>query len=69
VLLLRKQIRYVMKAISWRLVATATTICITFAFTGSVIISSGVGVAEFFIKILVYYLHERLWDLVPFSEK
>lgn len=66
--MLKKQVRYFAKAISWRLVATVTTICITFAFTGNIVISSGVGIVDFFIKILVYYLHERLWDLIPWEK-
>lgn len=64
---MEKHIRSFLKAISWRIVATLTTICIVFAFTGDVFVSGGVGVVESLIKIFVYYLHERIWLLIPFG--
>ncbi|MBC7130689.1 DUF2061 domain-containing protein [Candidatus Bathyarchaeota archaeon] len=65
---MEKRIRSFLKAVSWRIFATITTMCIVFAFTGNVVVSSGVSIAEFLVKIFVYYLHERLWELVPLGK-
>ena len=49
------------KAFSWRLVATATTALIAYAITGEVDTALLIGGIEFFLKIGIYYLHERIW--------
>lgn len=66
---MEKPVRSLMKAVSWRVVATLTTIILVFIFTGNIIISGGVGFAEFFVKIAVYYLHERFWNLLDFGRE
>lgn len=66
---MEKHVRSFAKAISWRIVATLTTMLLVFAFTGSLMISGGVGIAELVVKILVYYLHERVWNMVDFGRE
>lgn len=39
-------VRSMMKAISWRIVATLTTILLVFVFTGDLVVSGGVGLTE-----------------------
>lgn len=53
--------RHIAKAVSYRFVGTITTIIISYLFTGSFVISTGIGVVEFVIKPLNYFLHERFW--------
>jgi uncharacterized membrane protein len=53
--------RHIAKAISYRFVGTATTIMISYFFTGNIVISSGIGFIEFIIKPLNYFIHERVW--------
>lgn len=50
-----------MKAISWRIFATLTTVIITFVITHKVDFALYVGFFEFFSKIFLFYLHERVW--------
>lgn len=64
---MEKPVRSVLKAISWRIVATVTTILLAFAFTGNWTISASIGVAEVIVKIAVFYMHERLWNLTNFG--
>ena len=64
---MEKRMRSILKAISWRIVATITTILLAFLFTGNWTISASIGVVEVFVKIAVYYLHERLWNLSNFG--
>jgi uncharacterized membrane protein len=58
-------LRSVLKAFSWRVVATTTTASIAFIVTGEVGTALMIGGIEFVFKIFVYYAHERLWELVP----
>ena len=51
-----------LKTISWRICATLTTITIVFIFTGHLVISLGVGVTEVIVKMILYFVHERLWE-------
>ena len=58
-------VRSILKALSWRFVATFTTIIIAWVFTGEIDTALKVGAVEFLLKFLIYYLHERAWQLVP----
>ena len=58
-------IRSVLKGVSWRIIATTTTTTIAWLATGDVTTALTIGGFEFFIKLFVYYLHERAWLLVP----
>lgn len=49
------------KAFSWRIVATLTTALIAYAITGEIDTALWIGGIEFFLKIGIYYAHERLW--------
>jgi uncharacterized membrane protein len=66
---MEKPVRSLMKAISWRIVATLTTILLVFVFSGNLVLSGEVGSAEFFSKIVVYYVHERAWNMLGFGRK
>jgi len=59
------RLRSLIKAISWRIVATATIIAIAYFTTGDIKIAVTIGVLEFFIKLALYYVHERAWQTVP----
>lgn len=49
------------KAFSWRIVATLTTAMIAYVITGEMDTALWIGGIEFFLKIGIYYAHERLW--------
>ena len=61
------QVRSVAKAISWRIVATLTTMFLVFVFTGNLVVSGGVGLTEIFAKVFIYYVHERVWNKLNFG--
>lgn len=61
--------RTVVKAISWRVIATLTTMIIVFLFTRKFVLTLGVGAAEVIAKITFYYLHERLWQVISWGKK
>jgi len=60
--------RSLAKAISWRIFATLTTMLLVFAFTGNLVISESVGLAELVSKIVIYYVHERIWNALHFGK-
>ena len=49
------------KAVSWRMVATLTTAMSAYAMPGETDSAVWIGGIEFFLKIGIYYAHERLW--------
>jgi adenylylsulfate kinase len=61
--------RSVLKALSWRMIATTATMSIVFAFTGKLGLSTSVGVVEVIVKMSLYYLHERLWGSIAFGRQ
>ena len=64
-ILRESRLRSVLKALSWRVVATSTIILIALFTTGDIEMALEIGFIEFFIKFALYYLHERAWQLAP----
>ena len=59
-------VRSIVKGISWRIIATSDTFLVVFIITClldqcSVENAIKIGVIEFFLKLLIYYAHERVW--------
>lgn len=59
------RLRSVLKAFSWRIVATSTLIGIAYFTTGDISLALEMGFIEFFLKFLLYYMHERAWQMAP----
>ncbi len=64
---MEKRLRSLAKTISWRIVATLTTVALVFVFTRNLEISFNVGGLELIVKTAIYYLHERAWNLTDFG--
>ena len=54
----------VIKTLSWRVLATATTFPISWLVTGSLAMGAGIATIEFWAKLVLYYGHERAWAQV-----
>jgi uncharacterized membrane protein len=65
--MVEKHYRSLTKAISWRVTGTLDTIVISFLITGQIKLAISIGFVELFTKICLYYLHERLWEKIPFG--
>ena len=61
--------RSLAKTISWRILATLTTITLVYIFIGDATIAFSVGGIEVILKMLIYFLHERGWDKIKFGRK
>jgi len=53
--------RHLFKTISWRAVGTLDTIILSGVITGSWETGLAIGGVEVFTKMILYYLHERVW--------
>ena len=62
-----KQYRSIIKATSWRALGTLDTIVVSFLVTGRIKLALSIGGVEFFTKIFLYYMHERLWNKIKFG--
>ncbi|MGE4617967.1 MAG: DUF2061 domain-containing protein [Gammaproteobacteria bacterium] len=59
------RLRSLLKAFSWRILATLTTVIIVWIITKKIDAAILIGSVEFVLKFFIYYLHERAWQLVP----
>ncbi|MGB9777773.1 MAG: hypothetical protein C0193_01785 [Candidatus Bathyarchaeota archaeon] len=66
---MEKPIRSMVKAISWRIVATLTTIILVVVFSKDLALGTIVGITELVVKTVVYYVHERVWNLSDFGRE
>ena len=53
--------RHIAKTISWRIIATTTTMLLAWTISGNVEIGAKVAGLEFVLKMVIYYFHERVW--------
>ncbi|PLY08740.1 MAG: adenylyl-sulfate kinase [Arcobacter sp.] len=62
-------LRSVTKGISWRFVATTTTIIIVYIFFGRLDLAIAAGVIETVLKVGLYWAHERAWFKIKWGRK
>lgn len=63
------KLRSFIKAISWRFVATMITFLVALLLTGKTIIAIKIGVLDLILKIIAYFLHERVWGKIKIGRK
>lgn len=63
--------RHIAKSVTWRMVGTLDTILISWMVSGNPFTGLKIGFSEVFTKMILYFLHERLWFkiLIPESQK
>lgn len=61
--------RSIVKGITWRAVATTTTILIVYVFFGRLDLAIAAGVLETVLKIALYWAHERAWHKVRWGRE
>jgi uncharacterized membrane protein len=54
--------RSLAKTITWRVVATAITLAVVYAFTGSLGEASVITLTAAVLLAIGYYFHERAWE-------
>lgn len=66
---MESQSRSIAKAVSYRLLGSASTGLIFYVFTGRLSLSLGAGALDMVVKIGVYFVHERLWNHINFGRE
>jgi len=61
--------RTVIKAISWRVIASMTTMTIIYVLTREWVLTLGAGLVEASSKMLFYYVHERAWGKIGWGKQ
>ena len=59
------RLRSILKATSWRVLATLTTIGIAYLITRKIDDALKIGAVEVFAKVAIFYFHERAWARLP----
>ena len=60
--------RHIVKAITWRILGTLDTILLSWIITGNALTGLKIGFAEVITKMILYYLHERVWFKINLSK-
>ncbi len=61
--------RSIVKGISWRLIATTTTIIIVYVFFERLDLAIAAGLIETVLKVGLYWAHERAWFKINWGRK
>ncbi|MEK6828599.1 MAG: DUF2061 domain-containing protein [Nanoarchaeota archaeon] len=61
--------RHILKTITWRIVGTLDTMVLAWIISGNPMTGLKIGGLELFTKMLLYYLHERVWYKSDFGIK
>ncbi|MCF6169253.1 DUF2061 domain-containing protein [Lutibacter sp.] len=64
-----KPARSIVKAISWRIVGTIDTILISWFITGKITLALSIGLIEIITKMVLYFFHERIWNLIKWGKQ
>lgn len=59
--------RSVLKGVTWRIIASATTMTVVYFVTGDLSLVASVGAVDVTAKVFFYYLHERTWGKVKWG--
>jgi uncharacterized membrane protein len=53
--------RHILKTLTWRLIGTIDTMILGWVISGDAMIGITIGGFEVFTKMILYFLHERVW--------
>lgn len=63
-----KPIRSWTKGISYRLFSMPVSPILAYVLTSDWILAGKLGACEAIIKIILFYIHERVWHQIPFGK-
>ncbi|UCE36421.1 MAG: DUF2061 domain-containing protein [Thermoplasmata archaeon] len=61
------QKRSIAKTFTFRILATITTMVLVLIFTGDLALAGVVGILDLVSKLLIYYVHERVWNKISWG--
>ena len=60
--------RSLLKTITWRIIGSIDTMVITYFITGNWKFGLAVGGIEVMSKMILYYIHERVWQRIKWGK-
>lgn len=61
--------RTIAKSITWRIIAFSSSMIILYLLTGNLEMSFYQSVVIHTVKTILYYIHERLWNISNFGQE
>jgi len=61
--------RHLLKTVTWRVIGTLDTMTVAWIISGDPLLGLSIGGVEVFSKMLLYYVHERIWYKSNFGIK
>jgi uncharacterized membrane protein len=59
--------RHLLKTVTWRIVGTIDTVLLGWLITGNPVTGLKIGMLELITKMVLYFLHERVWYRINFG--
>ena len=63
----RSATRHIYKTISWRIIGSTNTFLLGWIFFGNPFFATQLSIAEIVTKMILYYLHEKVWYKFKFG--
>lgn len=60
-------IRSIAKALSWRLIASGATFIISLFVSADLSVAGTIAAIQFVANIILYFIHERIWNKVSWG--
>ena len=54
--------RLLLKSLTWRIISTIVSFTLIWLITGNMLIAANIAVINFFLKYILFYIHERIWE-------
>ena len=61
------ELKHLYKTVSWRIVGTLSTLIIAWLVTGNPSMGFKISLVELITKMILYYLHEKLWFKIKYG--
>ncbi|MFO8062685.1 MAG: DUF2061 domain-containing protein [bacterium] len=58
------KIEIIIKTVGWRIIGTLDTLFIVYIFSREISLAGSVALTEIIAKMLIYYVHERIWIII-----
>jgi uncharacterized membrane protein len=63
------KIRSLVKTVSWRLTGSGATFLISYVILGNIVVAGSIAVIQLVSNTILYYVHERIWNLIKWGRK
>ena len=61
--------RSLVKTICWRITGSSATFLIAYIMIGNFAIAGTIGIIQLVSNTILYYIHERIWNIIKWGRK